>query len=381
MNSFPHRKSTMSPQSFSAAMAQATALTRAGNLTEATALIQQALGGSSPHVEPDTQDGSLADSHKVPLDSTAVAPIASSKRRSPLADTLHRIARGGMPDGVRPPAPQSDPHITSHTHRGAHGARDYMLYVPVALSAAPMPVIVMLHGCTQSPQDFAAGTGMNALARAQGFIVVYPAQPNGANAQKCWNWFRHGDQRRDAGEPAILAGIARAVLADQNADPGRVYVAGLSAGGAAALILAQAYPDLFAAVGVHSGLAAGSASDVGSAFAAMRTGAPGWAVTQRVPTIVFHGTADTTVAMANAQAVAKQGMTGQHTITKGRSAKGRSYTRAVLGHGDKTMGEVWLIDGAGHAWAGGSPTGSYTDPTGPDASAEMVRFFAQHGLG
>jgi poly(3-hydroxybutyrate) depolymerase len=132
---------------------------------------------------------------------------------------------------------------------------------------------------------------------------------------------------------------------------------------------------------VHSGLAAGSASDVGSAFAAMRAGAPGWAVTQRVPSIVFHGTADTTVAMSNAQAIAKQGITGQHTITKGRSAKGRSYTRAVLGQGDKTMGEVWLIDGAGHAWAGGSASGSYTDPTGPDASAEMVRFFAQHSLG
>ncbi len=345
----------MPPRSLTSGMAQATALTRSGKLTDATAHIQRLLGGSLPD-------------------------IAVPKSRKTLAESLRQIARGGMPDVHRPPAPESDARFTAHTYSGPEGARDYMLYIPSVPTSEPMPVIVMLHGCTQSPQDFAAGTGMNALAETGGFIVVYPAQASGANANKCWNWFRPGDQGRGTGEPALIAAITNRVVATQSADTSRVYVAGLSAGGAAAVVVAQAYPDLFAAVGVHSGLAAGSANNVGSAFAAMRSGAAGWPVKHRLPTIVFHGTADTTVAMSNAQAVAKQGLTGQHVVTKGKSAKGRSYTRATLTTGERTMGEVWLIDGAGHAWAGGSTAGSYTDPKGPDASAEMVRFFAQHKL-
>ena len=253
-------------------MAKATALIRAGNLTEATARIQAMLrrAPDTPEPDPDMIEGTF----------TAVDPAAhraDPPRRKPLGETLRTLARGKMPGtGARKPSQVNhDPRFTTHTCSGPEGSRDYMLYVPSGIDTAPAPVIVMLHGCTQSPQDFAAGTGMNRLAETQGFLVVYPAQPTGANMNKCWNWFRPGDQARGAGEPAVLAAITRAVLATQNADPARVYVAGLSAGAAAAMVLARAYPDVFAAVGVHSGLAAGAARDMPQAFAAMQGGAAG----------------------------------------------------------------------------------------------------------
>ena len=371
-------------------MAEATALTRAGNLTEATARIQALLRGAVPAATdasgaavdtPDTIEGSFT-----PLDPAPAKDQASTPRRKPLGETLRTLARGGMPgSGARGPSQVNhDPRFTTHTYSGPEGSRDYMLYVPsgAETSTIPVPVIVMLHGCTQSPLDFAAGTGMNRLAEAQGFLVVYPAQPTGANMNKCWNWFRPGDQARGAGEPAVLAAITRAVLVTQSADPTRVYVAGLSAGGAAAMVLGRAYPDMFAAVGVHSGLAAGAARDMPQAFAAMQGGAAGDIGKPGVPAIVFHGTADATVAVANAGAVARQaqhGLAGQRSVLRDTAQGGRGYEAAVLTAADgRTLCEVWLIDGAGHAWAGGSMAGSYTDPTGPDASAEMLRFFVQH---
>ena len=391
-------------------MARATALTRAGKLTEATAHIQRALGAARAPDAPnlsgtdptagDAIEGEFArmDAPPAPASVPTSAPTPAQTRATPgprksLGETLRHIAHGSMPAATvrKPGTIARDPRFTTHSHHGPHGSREYMLYLPIAATTAtdPLPVILMLHGCTQSPQDFAAGTGMNTLAAAHGVIVIYPAQPAGANMNKCWNWFRPEDQRRGAGEPAILAAITREVLATHHADPARVYVAGLSAGGAAAVILAQAYPDTFAAAGVHSGLAAGSARDVGSAFAAMRNGAAGESVAHAIPTIVFHGTADKTVDVKNAGAVAQQAQSkldgnldGNRAVTRGTSAAGRGYERAVLTAPDgRTQGEVWLIDGAGHAWSGGSAAGTYTDPTGPDASAEMLRFFAQHRVG
>lgn len=372
-------------------MAEATALTRAGKLTDATEMLQRALRGQPDDPLPDAEralagDDIIDGAYTVvnEPDGEKPAPKATPKPRQPLGATLRNISRGGMPEfGPRTARQQdTDPNFTLHQHSSAAGLRDYMLFVPQPMPEAPCPVVVMLHGCTQSPQDFATGTQMNALAQAQGVIVVYPAQPAGANMNKCWNWFRPEDQQRDTGELAIVAAITREVLSQHNADPARVYVAGLSAGGAAAVLLAQAYPDLFAAVGVHSGLAAGAAKDMPQAFAAMRSGAAGVVTHHTIPTIVFHGTADATVHVDNAHAVAKQaqrGLTGKRNTIKATSPNGRSYERTVLTSADgRAMGELWLIHGAGHAWAGGSTAGSFTDPSGPDASAEMLKFFVQH---
>lgn len=276
---------------------------------------------------------------------------------------------------------------------GATGALAYKLYVPAAYDAEParrFPLLVMLHGCTQSPDDFAAGTRMNALADQHGVLVAYPAQSANANGSKCWNWFRPQDQVRGRGEPGLIAGITAQVGADYRVDPARVYVAGLSAGAAMAVVLGETYPDVFAAVGVHSGLPYRAADDVGSAFAAMngrgaRNAHAG--ITTMVPTIVFHGDRDNTVAAANAAAIVSQlgGAAGSALVKSadeaGTADGGRSYTRTRYADpAGRTVVEDWRVHGGGHAWMGGSTQGTYTDPQGPDASSEMLRFFLQHAL-
>ena len=247
----------------------------------------------------------------------------------------------------------------------------------------------MLHGCTQGPDDFAAGTRMNALGEEHRCFVLYPAQSHGANQSRCWNWFRREDQARDRGEPSILAGMTRDIVQRYGIDARRVYIAGLSAGGAMAAVMAVTYPELFAAVGIHSGLACGSAHDLPSALAAMRgmpaglgrTASTG-AASHATPTIVFHGDQDRTVHPRNgADVIARSehhegGPGGRVSSERGQAAGGHAYTRTV--HRDATdhvLLEHWLVHGGGHAWFGGSQAGSYTDARGPDASAEMVRFF------
>ncbi len=265
--------------------------------------------------------------------------------------------------------------------------RPYRLYVPGSYDGRPAPLLVMLHGCTQSAADFAAGTRMNEAAEARGCLVVWPEQVASANASRCWRWFEASEQGR-GGEPALVAGITRAVMAEYAVDPARVYVAGLSAGGAAAAVLGEAYPELYAAIGVHSGLACGAARDAGSALATMRRARPGRSGAARgraLPAIVFHGDADSTVHPGNADAVIAQaggdtaGGGWTRRVERGQVPGGRTFERACLAGPDGVdVLEQWTVHGAGHAWSGGSAAGSYTDPKGPDASAEMLRFFLEH---
>lgn len=285
------------------------------------------------------------------------------------------------PDAAPTPIPPGA-SFTSDRFSCAAGSRDYMTYVPASAAQGVQGMIVMLHGCTQTHADFARGTGMNELAETHRLVVVYPQQSRGDNAQSCWNWFSIGDQRRGRGEPEILAGIARHVAGVHGVPKGRIFVAGLSAGAAMAVILGQSHPDVFAAVGAHSGLPYGIAKDVPGAFAAMNgtaEAAPGKAV-KPTPTIVFHGRADKTVHPRNGDRIAADLLSAGPDQTlfdrKTDKAGGRAFSRETTTTGDGgALLEHWVVEGLGHAWSGGRKGGSYADPLGPDASAEMVRFF------
>ncbi len=332
-------------------MTEALRLTRAGRLTEAAALLR----GDAP---------------------AAAGPFVLTPQPrpdKPRAETLRSAkARTGAPRGAG--------SFRAHVHKGAHGSIGYKLYVPA--NAQPgMPLLVMLHGCTQSPDDFARGTAMNEAADTHGLLVAWPGQTQAGNAQKCWNWFRPGDQAAGAGEPALIAGLTREVIAAQRADGARVFVAGLSAGGAAAAIMAAGYPDLYAGVGVHSGLGCGTAHDLPSALQAMSRGGTVRGGAAFVPLIVIHGDRDTTVAEANARALVSAARTAHPgaltaATDHGTSAGGRAWTRTRdRDAAGRVRIEHWTVAGAGHAWAGGAADGSYTDPAGPDASAAMLDFF------
>jgi poly(hydroxyalkanoate) depolymerase family esterase len=295
---------------------------------------------------------------------------------------------GSQPEHAPAPLPDGA-EFQGRTYANEAGSRAYKLYVPSGYVGQALPLVVMLHGCTQSPDDFAAGTRMNDLAEEQTFLVAYPAQTRSANASKCWNWFNVSDQLRDQGEPSLIAGITRQIMRDFSINPRRVFTAGLSAGGAAAAIMGSTYPDLYAAVGVHSGLACGAASDMSSALIAMRNGgSAGVARSARhnssvgsVPTIVFHGDRDAMVNTINGDQVIAQARPVadlRTTVSHGEAPGGISYTCTVQrDERGRPMLEQWVLHGAGHAWSGGSPAGSYTEPRGPDASREMIRFFLQ----
>jgi poly(hydroxyalkanoate) depolymerase family esterase len=396
-------------------MAEAARLTRAGRLTEATALLQRMFRAEAA---PDVTFGTAADIRPTRRRSPIIdAPSGSQQPdRAParvvttalphllravrgLVDRIKRSSGLGI-EGLRQHAPAAIPDIVpkggkfiaaSYSNRA--GSRAYKLYIPSRYSGQALPLVVMLHGCNQSSDDFAAGTRMNAVAEEASCLVVYPEQRSDANPAKCWNWFRPGDQRRDQGEPSLIAGITRQVMRDYAVDPQRVYIGGLSAGAAAAAVMGTTYPDLFAAVGVHSGLACGAATDLSSAFVAMQQGNLAASAgaddilaaageEPPLPTIVFHGDQDTTVHPRNGDHVIARQMgvaRSKKQVHRGRAAGGHAFTRTI--HADasgRQSLEQWEIHGSGHAWSGGSPAGSYTDPRGPDAAREMLRFFLAH---
>jgi len=369
------------------AMAEATRLTRQGRVLEATALIQQTLT-SLTVTRPAPDAPGPEDSGWIPRRRTLPRRPASSLRRP------HRPAS--------PAVKRTAGQFSAFSYSNAAGSRTYRLYVPSGGSASggsasggpggPLPLVVMLHGGTQDAATFAAATGMNDLAEREKFLVAYPEQARSANAGRYWNWFVPGHQRRDAGEPSLIAGITGQVTDHYGIDAARVYVAGFSAGGAMAAVMAAAYPDLYAAVGVHSGLAYAAANDVASAFAAMRQGPPAAArpAARPLPLIVFHGDRDAIVAPANAEGlighVLAAASPDRHpgtvpaSVTGGQVPGGHAYTRTCYQDpAGAALAECWIIHQGGHAWSGGIPHGSYTDAHGPDASAEFIRFFDEHG--
>ncbi len=306
--------------------------------------------------------------------------------------------------GPRKSAPRRG-KFSDGVFRNDAGQRDYKLYVPAGKPEGLLPLVVMLHGCKQDPDDFAAGTQMNRLADRTPMLVLYPAQTRSANAYGCWNWFNRHDQQRDTGEPSMIGGMIQEVLAKHPVDPKRVYVAGLSAGGAMATILAHTYPELLAAAGVHSGLPYAAAQDMITALGVMKRGPPKRAAATKskppvkpsakeaavkaaVPLIVFHGDHDKTVHPLNGERVVEEALEaaraakphdhGHPVVKAGRVAGGHAYTRTL--HADRegrVQVEHWVVQGSGHAWSGGDKDGSFTDPLGPDASAEMLRFFLE----
>ncbi len=375
---------------------EATRLTRSGRLTEATELLQRMLRGENARQAVPSTGSLLPAAGREPptIDAKVIrteTKVRQRPRRTP--NPVNNLPGFGLDGSLRRPPPSmadivpDGASFVEGTYKNVAGSRAYRLFIPSGYRGQPIPLVIMLHGCTQSPEDFAAGTRMNFIAEEETCFVAYPAQPAKANQAKCWNWFRPADQQRGGGEPSLIAGITRQIMRDRSVDPQRVYVAGLSAGAAAAAIMGSTYGDLYAAIGIHSGLACGAATDLPSALLAMRQGGgtevvPGHGPT--TPTIVFHGDRDTTVHSKNGDQVVRQSISGMRTnakVHRGRVPGGHAYSRTV--HTDaagRSILEHWEIHGAGHAWSGGSPAGSYTDPDGPDATREMLRFFLDHPL-
>jgi poly(hydroxyalkanoate) depolymerase family esterase len=446
-------------------MSEATRLMNEGRLAEATAAIQRALGGTSAPMASEDKGGTEGPVETTgrtlrgdtrPSEGVNFGRIEEALRGTLKPSRHHRGMPGlpnglpslpnGLPNGlpglldglpsslpdVLPGLPNGLPDLpgglpglpnglpgatkgvpgsvvvpegsrfVERSYTGPAGGRTYKLYVPSGYTGQQaVPLIVMLHGCTQNPDDFAAGTSMNELAEEHTFLVAYPAQAQNANMQKCWNWFKASDQQRGQGEPAIIAGITRQIVDEHHIADDRVYVAGMSAGGAMAAIMGATYPDLYAAVGVHSGLAPGAAQDLVSALSAMQgggapnghQGASAGGSEASVPVIVFHGDRDTTVHPRNAEQLlayyrSVEGTPGDRdaagkpvppvAVRKGQVPDGHAFTRATQRDANgRPIMEQWTVHGLGHAWSGGSRAGSYTDVKGPDASAEMVRFFDQ----
>jgi len=439
---------------------KATQLTKAGSLMEATRVIQRALGlaktaanaqppspaaGPGPSApRPATSEEAVTDvpfretmrpspanepAFKEQVEERAPARPAPEfnaelKEKADPSAPVQSPVRRDEPDVRKVDAPAGPPgtdalvprprqaRFSALSFRSGSSSHAYRLYVPGsdgtgetaqgAAGSALLPLVVLLHGCKQDAADFAVGTGMNELAETRKCLVLYPEQSANANSMRCWNWFDAAHQSRDSGEPRVLAALIRQVIQTHGADPSRVYIAGLSAGGAMAAIMAGLYPEMFAAVGVHSGLPPGAANGVVSAFSAMRRGArktatAGGSATDDneaaffMPTIVFHGSADTTVNPDNGDqiteaALAALGAAGIDVIrveqsedspctSSGRRDTTRTIYRAA---GGKPYVEHWAIGSGPHAWSGGDAAGSFTDPHGPSASQAMVEFFLQH---
>jgi poly(hydroxyalkanoate) depolymerase family esterase len=363
-------------------MNEALGLVKKSDLGGATALIRKALSRET------APGDDIGDSNAPP--SRPSAKVIPLPPRRPLGETLRAlrvrpIVPPSLPDAPEPqPAPDLGERFLRRAYRGPAGSLDYRLYVPADAERRELALVIMLHGCTQNPEDFALGTRMNALAEEFGLIVAYPHQTRLANPNGCWNWFDRRHQNRGSGEPAKLAGLAQALAKEFDVRRERVFAAGLSAGGAMAEVLAATYPDVFDAVGIHSGLPYKSAADVPSAFVAMKgtaafDPAPHAASGRHVRKIIFHGLADSTVNAINGEHIFDEVGRGETSLARSDLdwpiEGGRVSRTAVKDSDGRPVAEQWLVEGGGHAWFGGDPRGSFTQTVGLDASRVMVRFF------
>jgi poly(hydroxyalkanoate) depolymerase family esterase len=360
---------------FRAVMRRALATTRAFNPGESTRIIQEALGEAQPSGGGITQ--SMTKRSQVQRSTTLRMGLAETLRNLRSSSNL-AVDRFPLQEPELPPGAK----FLKLQIASASGKRDYRLYVPT--HSHPRGLIVMLHGCKQTPEDFARGTDMNSRAELEGFLVAYPFQPFSANSSSCWNWFRPEDQTREKGEPRLIAEITKSIIDEYSVPPRQVFVAGLSAGGAMAAVMGATYPDLFEAIGIHSGLPYRAAHDINSAFSAMHGKLQGPQHIQKAFAgspryILFHGSSDPTVNTVNSTYLWEQAreLHCDGTVRVDQfGAGGRIVKRkTVMGYDNTPLVERWLIEGAAHRWSGGNPVGSYTDKTGPKASAETIRFF------
>lgn len=363
------------------ALGRVMAAVRESRLVEATRLIQSALSATGQ-----STDASSGRSTRPREDGHGQALLMPTARSTGLAETLKSInafkSPLPLPLSVKAPSHIANTQFLLRRHDSPMGSRKYRLFVPS--TKQPRGLVVMLHGCKQTAEEFALGTDMNAVAERHGLLVAYPEQPSTENPMSCWNWFRPQDQSRQDGEAAVLSDLAKSVILEHGLESEGAWIAGLSAGGAMAVVLGATYPDVFSAVGVHSGLAYRCANDTNSAFAAMRgqhrpRRSAGAKHTFEPRLVVFHGSADQTVAPTNAAILWNDALPSKgqgKTVSGSRTSGGRAVQyRAFVGASGKVLLEEWIIDGAGHAWSGGNPAGSYADARGPSASEEMVRFF------
>ena len=378
-------------------MRRATSLTRAGRLREVLAVLQAGLGfraRAAHNVELKTGEVHN-DEKEVQGEHLHAAHAFAEQMPFPAAPELQEPTQPSPVPFVEDVAFDSGPAtFTDGTYAREGKTHHYKLFIPGGATVARRPMVVMLHGCTQNPDDFAIGTDMNNVAGAAGWVLLYPAQPARANHMRCWNWFKAGPEP-GAGEPAWIAALTKRIHDEQRIDPNRTFIAGLSAGAAMAVLTAELYPALFKGVGVHSGLAAHAAANVMEALSVMKHGPRArqkraYSTDTReskpiVPRIVFHGDADNIVdpengehiieaAIAHAK-VAEPGLILNETENQG-AAGGMSYTQVIYtGTANRPIAEYWRLHGAGHTWSGGNERGSYANASGPSASAEFLRFF------
>ncbi len=353
-------------------------------------LVSIACGGSD-----DTPPGPSPDAGTEDALEQDVLPEAAPDGSPDVQEDVPGEAEGGEPD-----AAETSTGLERRTYSGPEGQRSYLIRRPPG--GGDMPLVVVLHGCNQAADSFATLTGFDALADEASFIAVFPEQSGAANPYFCWNWFLEEQQRRDVGEAAILRAIVGEVVAEGGVDVSRVYAVGLSAGGAMAVVLGTVFADVFAAVGTVEGCPFRGtpclnepSSLTGDELALLAHEAMG-AHARVLPVFVVQGDADVFVAPANGDLLVEQWLgvadlldndlldqsvsREPSSVTTETAPGGKSYDILTYGDAASPLVRRWTVHGMSHAWSGGAPGMSFSDPGGPDAARGAWDFFSGYEL-